>query len=80
MYVAIRTILCATQTQSLQKAFFPDLAFYKTSLKISATEVVAYKTSLFNIFTPKWLLIRPYGDFVSVVNFKSFKKATEMTR
>ena len=27
--------------------------------------MVGYKTSLFKIFTPKWLLIRPYGDFVS---------------
>ena len=44
---------------------FPDLALYKTSLKISVPEVVAYKTSVFNIFTPKWLLITRYGDFVS---------------
>ena len=27
-------------------------------------KVVGYKTSLFKIFTHKWLLIRPYGDFV----------------
>ena len=44
---------------------FPDLALYKTSLEISIPEVVVYKTSLFKNFTPKWLLIRPYGDFLS---------------
>ena len=27
--------------------------------------MVGYKTSLFNILTPKWLLIRPHGDFLS---------------
>ena len=47
------------------KGLFPDLALYKTSVKISIPEVVGYKTSLFNIFTPKWLPIIPYGDFVS---------------
>ena len=47
------------------KGLFPDLALYKTSLQISIPEVVGYKTSLFKNFTPKWLLIRPYGDFVS---------------
>ena len=26
--------------------------------------MIGYKTSLFKIFTPKWLCIRPYGDFV----------------
>ena len=44
---------------------FPDLAGYRTSLFISIPEVVGYKTSLLKIFTPKWLLIRPYEDFVS---------------
>ena len=37
------------------KRSFPDLALYKTSLQIFIPEVVY----------PKWLLIRPYGDFVS---------------
>ena len=44
------------------KGLFPDLALYKTSLEISISEVVGYKTSLLKIFTPKWLPIRPYGD------------------
>ena len=47
------------------KGIFADLALYETSLLISIPEVVGYKTSLFKIFTPKWLLIRPYGDFAS---------------
>ena len=44
-----------------QKVF---LQIYKTSLLISVPEVVGYKISLFKIFIPKWLLIRPYGDLV----------------
>ena len=43
------------------------MAVYKTSLQISIPELVGYKTSLFKTFTPEWLLIRPYGDFVSGV-------------
>ena len=60
------------------------MALYKTSLLISVPEVVGYKTSLFKIFTSKWLLIRPYGDFVQglitsplVVKKLSFLKAVE---
>ena len=57
-------VKCEVKNSAQAKGLFPDLALYKTSLKISIPEVVGYKTSLFQIFPPKWLFIRPYGDFV----------------
>ena len=56
---------CEVKNSAPVKGLFQDLALYKSSLKIAIQEVVGYKTSLFKISTPKWLLIRPYGDFVS---------------
>ena len=55
------------------------MALYKTSLEISLPEVVCIKTSLYIISTPKWLLIRSYGDFVQGLKtspsvLKSLKK------
>ena len=37
----------------------------RLNLLYSGPEAVGYKTSPFQMFTPKWLLVRPYGDFVS---------------
>ena len=45
--------------------------------------MVGYKASLLNIFTPKWLLIRPCGDFFvrsynqPPVRFKKYFKLSD---
>ena len=64
------TIKCEVKNiDPIQKVLYQILLFirphFKFPMEFSIPEVVGYKASLFHIFTPNWLLMRPYGDCVS---------------